>query len=79
MSVPEKRSKHQCIWHDSILLNYSLDKEYINRDFDMNCLISGFKKLFNKRFAFPPLYHELCILLLAASKDRWVPRMLFVF
>ena len=38
----------------------------------------GFKKLFNKRLAFPPLYRDFYILRLSASKDHWVPRMLFV-
>ena len=38
----------------------------------------GFNKLFNKRLAFPSLYGDFYILLLATSKDHWVPRMLFV-
>ena len=38
----------------------------------------GFKKLFNKRLAFPPLYRDFYRLLLATSENQWVPRMLFV-
>ena len=38
----------------------------------------GFKKLFNKRLASPPLYRDFYRLLIASSKDQWVPRMLFV-
>ena len=38
----------------------------------------GFKKLFNKRLAFPPLYRDFYVLLVGTSKDHWVTRMLFV-
>ena len=38
----------------------------------------GFKKLFNKSLAFPPMYRDFYRLLLVISKDHWVPRMLFV-
>ena len=38
----------------------------------------GFKKLFNKRLAFPPLYHDFYRFLLATLEDHWVPRMLYV-
>ena len=39
--------------------------------FDFN-----FERLFNKRLPFPPLYRDFFRLLLATSKDYWVPKML---
>ena len=35
----------------------------------------GFKKLFNNKPAFPPVYRDFYRLLFAASKNYWVPRM----
>ena len=39
----------------------------------------GFKILFNKRLAFSHFYRDFYILLLASSKDHWVPRMFLFF
>ena len=51
--------------------SYSIAAQYLLFDF-------GFKKLFNKKLAFPPLYRDFYRLLLATSKDHLVWRMLFV-
>ena len=37
----------------------------------------GLKKLFKKKFAFPPLYRDFYILLIANSIDHWVQRTVF--
>ena len=53
------------------VLYYSIAVQGVLFDF-------GFEKLFNKRLAFPPLYRYFYVLILAASRDYCVPRILFV-
>ena len=36
-----------------------------------------FKQLLNKRLAFPTLYRDCYILLLATSKHHWLPSIIF--
>ena len=66
--------RHFSIDRDDFILGRVSSQDEFSR---VNTLL-GFKKLFNKRFAFPPLYRDFYRLLLATSKGHCVPRMLLV-